>query len=525
VTFGPLRAASPSGESPVEGGAIVRRFGALIAIMAGLALAGCQAAQPSIGPSRSTEPSASPAASGPTSTPSAFASASAPSTSPSSAASLGPGRWTDAGTLTAGYVRMQGVTLADGRVLVVGTAYRADVEVPVADLWDPATGRWSATQALPAYRDQFALVALRDGRALVAGGANANGTSFSSAYVFDPAPGSWAKVGLLATARSGPSAGLLPDGRVLVAGGFYRNNGSSSVGPDVVLAAYDTTSADAGPRLADVDVPPSGYALATAEIFDPASGSWSSAGPLRYARTGAPATVLSDGRILVVGSADYNVNRLDGRAFTTAEVYDPAADQFTLTRGLPELDRAALERGGAKGANPIPPEDPQPGSAGSLVAVPGGDAVLIGVAGWWKHVGDVSRSFRYDTTARRWSEIGQTFISVGEPGPIPLYHEGVPNHATAAVAGLPAGRVLVAGGSGPFQRLKEGGYDTPMTAEVVAYDAAANAWPTLSPLPEAREGSEALSLSDGSVLVFGGIRRTPDEVTGIMTAVRFLPGD
>jgi hypothetical protein len=64
-----------------------------------------------------------------------------------------------------------------------------------------------------------------------------------------------------------------------------------------------------------------------------------------------------------------------------------------------------------------------------------------------------------------------------------------------------------------------------MTAEVVAYDAAANAWPTLSPLPEAREGSEALSLSDGSVLVFGGIRRTPDEVTGIMTAVRFLPGD
>jgi hypothetical protein len=88
-----------------------------------------------------------------------------------------------------------------------------------------------------------------------------------------------------------------------------------------------------------------------------------------------------------------------------------------------------------------------------------------------------------------------------------------------------AGRVLVAGGNGPFQRMNEGGYDTPMTAEVVAYDAVANAWPTLAPLPEARQDGQALSLSDGSVLVFGGVHRTADEVTGLMTAVRFLPGD
>jgi len=502
----------------------MRRTGSGFAIVGGLLLAGCQAAQVTVGPSDSVAPGAStlPAV---TSTPLANGTASAtPSTKPSPVAPLGPGRWVEAGTLAEDGPNLQGVVLADGRVLAVGTADRDDVTVPVADLWDPASERWSAIQPLPAVRDQFALVALPDGRALVAGGANADRTSYSSTYVFDPTAATWSKVGLLATARTAPSAAVLPDGRVLVAGGYYRNNATSTITSPAILAAYRVPSAFTQTPLADVDIPPSGYALATSEIFDPTSGMWSDAGTMRYARTGAPATALPDGRILLVGAADYNVSRLDGRAYETAEIYDPVADRFTPAGELPELDRAALQKLGAKGANPIPDHDPQPGSPGQLVTTADRRAVLIGVAGWWKHVGDVSRSFRYDGASGGWSEIDRTFITVLEPGLVPLYRKGVPDRSTAAVAALLDGRVLVAGGNGPLQRMTGGSYETPTSDAVAAYDAATNVWTTLSKLPEARSSGQAVVLRDGSVLLFGGSRRTTDGGLDVKATQRFLPG-
>ena len=503
----------------------MKRSRSLVAFVAALVLAGCQSAQSTQPPSAST-PSGAAATTTPQPTPVAIVSP-APTASAArpSAAVLGPGRWIDAGSSTVTFYGPRAVELADGRVLVVGDAYRGDEWVPASELWDPATGRWTATQPLNAIRHQFALVALRDGRALVAGGENAARTSYSSAYIFDPATGAWSKTGLMATARSAPSAALLPDGRVLVAAGFYRANSSSGLDPDVALATYHDTGAEPGPRLADVDVPPSGYALASAEIFDPATGSWSPAANLRYARTGAAATVLGDGRVLLVGSIDYNVNRLDEAAYGTAEVYDPGADRFVLAGTLPDLDRAAIEKLGKPGANPVPHEDPDLRfSPGHLVATPGSDAVLIADWSEWKHVGIVSRSFRYDGAAARWSEIGETFIRVAEPGVVELYHEGVLNRSEAAVAALPDGRVLIAGGSGPVQRVNDY-LDTLTTAEVAAYDARASAWTTLSRLPEPRSGAVAVALRDGSVVVFGGSHRTADGSDDYTSAVRFVPGD
>ena len=42
--------------------------------------------------------------------------------------------------------------------------------------------------------------------------------------------------------------------------------------------------------------------MATAELFDPTTGSWSQTGPMTYARIGAAAVTLADGRVLVFGS-------------------------------------------------------------------------------------------------------------------------------------------------------------------------------------------------------------------------------
>ena len=60
--------------------------------------------------------------------------------------------------------------------------------------------------------------------------------------------------------------------------------------------------------------------LASAEIFDPEAGTWSSAGSMSVARASHTATLLADGRILVTG----------GRGkIATAELYDPSDDTWS----------------------------------------------------------------------------------------------------------------------------------------------------------------------------------------------------
>ena len=72
--------------------------------------------------------------------------------------------------------------------------------------------------------------------------------------------------------------------------------------------------------------------------------------------------------------------------------------------------------------------------------------MLIGVDYYWKHQGDLTRSFRYDPAHNSWSEIGETWAFIGEPTAVSLVTEGVQNLAGSVAAALPDGRVLVAAG-------------------------------------------------------------------------------
>lgn len=153
---------------------------------------------------------------------------------------------------------------------------------------------------------------------------------------------------------------------------------------------------------------------------------------------------------------------------------------------LPDIDRAALEKQGVKGANPVPDSDADTSAVGSLVALNDGGAVLIGWSGWWKHVGDITRSFRFDSRANRWSEIGQTWIVVGEPTTVNLETPGVRNLSGAMVARLPDGRVLVAGGAGATPNGV--GSDAATGASVELYDPTTDTWSPLPPMPEVRSG-------------------------------------
>ena len=271
---------------------------------------------------------------------------------------------------------------------------RTILETPAtsAQTWDPATNAWRPTEGLNKYRSLYVAVPMAGGLALVTGGDNENGVSFSSTYLFDPSTETWTKSGLLGTARTSPSGATLKDGRVLVAGGYFVNGGpASTIPPDAVLAAFHPGG------LHDIDIPPFATAMATSEVFDPATGTWSSTGPMKYARLGASAVTLADGRVLVFGSGggDGSGITVDGGAFDSAEIYDPATGKFSLAGTLPPYDAAAIEAKGAPNANPIPSSPAEIGP-GILVALPDGGAVLIGVDYYWKHQGDLTRSFRYD---------------------------------------------------------------------------------------------------------------------------------
>jgi hypothetical protein len=408
------------------------------------------------------------------------------------------------------------VLLGDGRVLVLGnySTYRQGYDSTIVELWDPGTNGWETTESMNKPRGEYVAVPLRDGRALVAGGINENGKSFSSAYLFDPEAERWAKTGLLGTARAGAAGAVLHDGRVLVAGGgYYTGFDGMGMAPGVVLAGFTESPVPSPQRseieLADVEPSRVGYALATAELFDPATGTWSPTGPMRYARVGASAVTLGDGRVLVWGSQ--GGENSDERALGSGEIYDPANGRFSLVDPLPDVDQAALERRGI----PLPDRSPNGGGWGSVVALADGDALLI-VTNWAWYPLDMTRMFRFDTSTSSWTEIGEPFVSAEVPEGAPAQEWGV-RSPDGFVVPLADGSVLFGGGYG---------VDRERDAEIL--DPATGTWTAAPAMPSERAGGNSVQLGDGSLLLVGGWHApfdpSLDGTQWTPVAYRFVPG-
>jgi WD40 repeat protein len=137
-------------------------------------------------------------------------------------------------------------------------------------------------------------VLIAGGYAVVGNGA----PTIATAEIYDPGTGTFSSTGPLVTGRSGHSATLLTSGKVLIAGGGNNNNGFLNV------------------------------TLASAELYDPLAGTFSATGSMNMARS-APATLLSDGKVLVAGGVLPNIG-----ALSSAEVYDPSTGMFAFTGSL-----------------------------------------------------------------------------------------------------------------------------------------------------------------------------------------------
>src|SRR6478609_1870479 len=107
------------------------------------------------------------------------------------------------------------------------------------------------------------------------------------------APFTFSNTGSLTTARLDHTATLLPNGKVLVAGGSDGGN----------------------------------Y-LSSAELYDPANGTWTGTGSLNGARAAHTATLLLNGKVLVAGGLGTG-----GVVLTSAQLYDPASGMWTATTG------------------------------------------------------------------------------------------------------------------------------------------------------------------------------------------------
>ncbi|WP_434383396.1 Kelch repeat-containing protein [Melittangium boletus] len=126
--------------------------------------------------------------------------------------------WRQALPLTESRDGALGVTLSDGRVLVVG-GWRQGRVLASAEVWDPRTEAWSATGSLATPRSGFALTALAGGRALVFGGlTETSDTGTPTVELWDPLQGTWSPGTPLRIERAGQQLVEVDPGRFLVVG-------------------------------------------------------------------------------------------------------------------------------------------------------------------------------------------------------------------------------------------------------------------------------------------------------------------
>jgi hypothetical protein len=187
--------------------------------------------------------------------------------------------------------------LPDGKVLITGGLDASSNTLQSTEIYDPATGRFTSGPPMTVSRSGHVTVTMQDGRILLTGGTigtSSDWTFHSSAEIYDPATRRFTATGSMNVPRASHTMTLLPNGEVLVIGG---HNG----------------------RHAAIQI------YATAELYNPHSGTFRPTGAMARIRHKHDAALLRDGRVLVTGGADA---RDDLGTYRDTEIYDPALGAF-----------------------------------------------------------------------------------------------------------------------------------------------------------------------------------------------------
>ena len=268
------------------------------------------------------------------------------------------GTWNPTGSLRVARVAHTATLLASGKVLVSGGRFGPD-SINTAELYDPATGEWSTTGSLKVARSSHTATLLPGGLVLVAGGVGTQDfpDRVNTAELYDPAIGKWRATGSLTldNGRESHTATLLEDGTVLIVGGITfgpfmaegaelydpkRGRWKATGAPGQVRAGHTTTLLRNGKVLVVGGVSSNGPSaeLDSAEIYDPVTRIFAATGTLNTACNRHTATLLRDGRVLLIGGFK-DVTRggiRRGSTLTRAELYDPRQAIWSVTADLNE---------------------------------------------------------------------------------------------------------------------------------------------------------------------------------------------
>jgi len=283
------------------------------------------------------------------------------------------GTWKATGALKQARRGHTAVLLNDGRVMVAGGRDADGEPMSSTEIYDPASGQWTAAAPMSIGRIGHSMSLLKDGRVLVAGGTSRGPSGASggqtirpdaSAEIFDPKTGAWKPTAAMRTARFEHTATALPDGKVLIAGGqgpaeggkLSALNSAELYDPAADGFVSTTNLGEARTNHAAVLLndgssvlvmggaggPNADVSLATSELFDSRSGSWTPVGPIAGTRTGETATLLADGRVLIAGGE--RATKGSRTSLATAEVYDPQTREWRSAGNMqcPRSEAAAV---------------------------------------------------------------------------------------------------------------------------------------------------------------------------------------
>jgi hypothetical protein len=318
--------------------------------------------------------------------------------------------------------------------------------------------------------------------------------------------------GHMTVARSSQVAVAFENGTVLIVGGDEGDQATAELydpakgtftrtgdpvedryGPAGTLLKDGTVLITGGASMHDS---PSRY-LNTAEIYDPETGKFRATGSMAVYRHGHTATRLDDGRVLVVGGDQFGDNH--------AEIYDPNSGKFTSTGATAEWTQAhtatllpdkrvliAGERGSLQSTQ-AELFDPATGEFTLIESVPltSYERTMATALSGGRVL--IAGGLAQDGTPTR-----RAMVYDSGTGEFSLTGEMVSLRVLATSTRLRDGRVLIAGG---FV-----GSDYLSSAEV--YDPTTGKFSAVGSMSTAREGHSATLLPNGRVLIAGGFNGT-----------------